>query len=161
MTGAPHVVYTQTMDDNFLKSALREEARLVRRLAAVRALIADYRGEPQVTVERVHSGEPLRETARHYVAPRRVPPSKASQVTKIAEDLLTSLNRRAKSAEIFNQVKLMGVELQGVNPESVVSSYLSSSDKFDNVRGEGYGLKIWNIGRNVDEAPPREPEEAS
>lgn len=147
------------MDDDFLELALREEARLVRRLAAVRAVIADYRGgdsggPPTVTNAVVR--RPVRAVGRTTRAE-----SKAATVIRIAEEFLSTARRRAPSAEIYREIAGRGIEIPGQNPESVVSSYLSSSPKFDNVRGQGYGLTAWNTHPKADEASTSEPMEAS
>jgi hypothetical protein len=69
--------------------------------------------------------------------------STAAQVVKVAEEFLVKLGRRAPSSEIAEEVRRHGIELRGAKPTGVVSSYLSSSDLFDNVKGEGYGLTKW------------------
>jgi hypothetical protein len=147
------------MGDDFLDSALREEARLVRRLAVVRAVIADYRGSDgggRTTVSNAPVRPPVQSVRR---SPRSE--SKAATVVRIAEEFLSSARRRASSAEIYREIAERGTVIPGQKPDSVVSSYLSSSPKFDNVRGQGYGLTAWNITSNIDEAPTSEPMEAS
>jgi hypothetical protein len=133
------------MEDNFLESALREEARLVRRLAVVRAVIADYRGSgsgepPTVTDAKVRP--PIQVVSRATRAE-----SQAARVLRIAEEFLSTARRRAPSAEIYSEIAGRGIVIPGHKPDSVVASYLSSSPKFDNVRGQGYGLSIWNSAR--------------
>jgi hypothetical protein len=133
------------MEDNFLESALREEARLVRRLAVVRAVIADYRGSDsggQSTVTNAMVRPPVQAVSRATRAE-----SQSATVVRIAEEFLSTARRRAPSAEIYSEIAGRGIVIPGQKPDSVVSSYLSSSPKFDNVRGQGYGLSIWNSAR--------------
>jgi hypothetical protein len=145
------------MEDDFIESALREEARLKRRLAAVQALIADYRTDglrdrpSDVGDVRVQT-QVRQRTARTN--------SKAAAVMRIAEEYLLTTHKRAPSTELYEEIKRHGVEIPGQKPEGVVASYLSNSDKFDNVRGQGYGLTIWK-NLNLDEAPSISTEEAS
>jgi hypothetical protein len=139
------------MDDDFLESARREEARLVRRLAAVRALIADYRG----VAGNPRSGDDISSQAPPRTRTPR-PESMASQTLRIAEQFLERIGRRAQSGEIYGEMKRHGVEIQGNSPESVVSSYLSNSNKFNNVRGRGYGLSVWEGHENRTAAPTDE-----
>jgi hypothetical protein len=138
------------MVDEFIESALKEEARLARRLAAVRALIADYGGatagdsSPPTTAATLRARTPRAE-------------SMASKVVGFAEEYLKTVHKRARSKEIYEEIRRLGTEIIATNPEAIVASYLSSSDKFDNVRGQGYGLTEWN----THEAPSAEVEEAS
>jgi hypothetical protein len=147
------------MGDDFLDSAIREEARLLRRLAAVRAVIADYRG--------IDSGNPATATDA-VVRPRIEAPSRttraesqAATVIRIAEEFLSTARRRAPSSEIYSEIAGRGIVIPGQKPDSVVSSYLSSSPKFDNVRGQGYGLTIWNSERPQLADPHKENEPIS
>ena len=137
------------MSDDFLNSALREEARLVRHLAAVRAVIADYRSESAQ-----HVGNQSKAANNAPAKPRVArQESMASQVIRISEEFLGRIERRARSTEIYSEMKQLGVEIDATNPAAVVSSYLSSSVKFDNVRGQGYGLTAWSARHQTDEAP--------
>lgn len=147
------------MIDDFLDSALREEARLVRRLAAVRAVIADYRGESIVAGDGARDEHNAPTTPPKPRVPRQE--SVASQVIKVSEEFLTKVGRRAQSAEIYGEMRRLGMEIHATNPAAIVSSYLSSSPKFDNIRGQGYGLATWNVHPDTDEAPASEPEGAS
>jgi hypothetical protein len=148
------------MDDDFLASALKEEARLVRRLAAVRTVIADYRegdsGPLTAIIANATVKPPIQATIR---TPRSE--SQAATVVRIAEEFLSTARRRAPSSEIYGEIVGRGITIPGQKPDSVVSSYLSNSPKFDNVRGQGYGLTAWNAATRINEASPREPGEAS
>ena len=143
-------------DIDFLDSARREEARLVRRLAAIRTLIADYSGaEP---LPRHGLGVIGASDNRQPAVPTqtRQPRSNSngSEIGRIAEAFLTAKGARADSTEITEEVLCQGVPVGGVNKGKVVSSYLSSSDKFDNIRGQGYGLRIWSQNQTHKENEP-------
>lgn len=147
------------MSEDFLDSALREEARLVRRLASVRSVIADYRGEKgEMTTTVTITNAVVKPTQTASRTTRAE--SQAATVLRIAEEFLSTARRRAPSAEIYKEIAGRGIVIPGQKPESVVSSYLSNSPKFDNVRGKGYGLTAWNTS-NIHEAFPSEPEKAS
>lgn len=132
----------------FLKAALEEEQRLLaelqsnptfQRLEIVRGAIRAYEAfpaSPVLDALNVHVAQ------THERKPREG--SKAAQVIEAAEQFLTRLGHRAPSSEIAAEVRRRGIALAGVKPDAVVASYLSSSDKFDNVKGKGYGLVVWN-----------------
>ncbi len=83
------------------------------------------------------------------MAPRARSTSNAAVVCKIAEDFLRQHGRRAESSVIWEQVKRQNVDIAGEKPVSVVASYLSNSRIFDNVRGQGYGLREWNSTKTL------------
>jgi hypothetical protein len=68
--------------------------------------------------------------------------SLASTIRDIAAAHLRHKMARAKSSEIYQAVSDAGITVPGQKPVSVVSSYLSGSDLFDNT-AEGYGLTEW------------------
>jgi hypothetical protein len=145
------------MSEDFLDSALKEEARLVRRLASVRSVIADYRGGESEGAATATNAVVKRQTASRATRAE----SQAATVLRIAEEFLSTARRRAPSAEIYMEITGRGIVIPGQKPESVVSSYLSNSPKFDNVRGKGYGLREWSEVQDghdlskTDEAPAR------
>lgn len=63
-------------------------------------------------------------------------------ISQTAEYLRTT-NRRATSGEIAKVLAERGVDVGGAVPAKTLASYLTHSDLFDNVQGEGYGLKEW------------------
>jgi hypothetical protein len=132
------------MEDEFIESALREETRLKRRLLAVQAVIANYREDNRQTPPDDVSSHPPSGPLRTRTSRSQ---SNASSVIRIAEEHLMQVQRRAPSTELYDEIKRRGIEIPGQNPTGIVASYLSNSDKFDNVRGQGYGLAIWNSAR--------------
>jgi hypothetical protein len=80
--------------------------------------------------------------------------SLSSTVLDMAENFLRNRGSRAPSGEIFEYIEANGIEVPGQKPVSVVASYLSNSTRFDNVRGQGYGLPEWS--QSETEAPNSE-----
>ena len=72
----------------------------------------------------------------------------AALVQEAAADFLKTIGRRAQTPEIAAEITRRGI--RAGKPENItatVSSYLSSAKgRFDNVRGEGYGLVEWLSG---------------
>jgi hypothetical protein len=111
-----------------------------RRMTAIEGLLADYTSEA-TNPEAVMS---VRGTLK---APRAG--TIAASVIDIAERYLDSKGTRAQSPEIAAAVQREGVMTDAPNVVSAVSSYLSTTkDRFDHVKGEGYGLVRWH------QAPP-------
>lgn len=80
--------------------------------------------------------------------------SVSATVIEASEAFLRKIRRRAMTSEILSAIEIMGVTVPGKTPGATLSSYLSTSTLFDNVRGEGYGLTEWNQHRVLnDEAP--------
>ena len=137
---------------DILAAAREEERRLLaelnanptfQRLELIRAVIQSYQAAaiPR-TIADVPPGFRKREPRQNSVA---------AQVVRVAEAFLSNLGRRATSTEIALEVSRHGIELKGMKAPAMVASYLSSSDRFDNVKGQGYGLA------NRDQsAPPTE-----
>ena len=143
----------------FLESLLAEQTRLrgeiearllERRLEAVTAIIALY--------------QPGNEEARpipSWASPPKAPAqnrqkSVATAIGDAAEEYLRKVRRRAQTRELVAEVRRLGIR-DGGDDEMIatVSSYLSADkDRFDNVRGEGYGLKEWTKPPQSDWPPP-------
>jgi hypothetical protein len=73
--------------------------------------------------------------------------TEAAQVVEGAKGYLSSLGERATSTRIYGALAYKGVKIGGKEGDgpSRVSAYLSAAkDTFDNVRGQGYGLREWN-----------------
>lgn len=130
---------------DILQAARQEEERLLdelrpfpqfRKLEAVRALIATYlEGSPP---------KPLQAAPANATQKRRSSIPLSAAVVHAARMYLEAAARRAESAEIAEAVQRAGVEIDSSRGASIVSSYLSQSPVFDNVRGQGYGLSEWS-----------------
>jgi hypothetical protein len=150
-------------DDPFLRALQTERSKLLKELAAsaiyrrlkvVEAAMEIY----QAPTEWVADAE--REINRQIAMKTPRSGTVASSVIDIAERYLRSIGRRAQTPAIAVEVQKAGILVEAANVIATVSSYLSSAkDKFDNVRGEGYGLVEW-LGvspqqmRDVGALPP-------
>jgi hypothetical protein len=144
------------MENEMLRAAKAEEQRLEEllsqdptflRLEAVRRIIALY-GTGSETTQTIG---PTKER-------RSRKGSLASAIREIGATHLRNKKARAKSSEIYQAVLDAGITVPGQKPVSVVSSYLSGSDMFDNT-DEGYGLTEWSASgeaRSESEAPNSE-----
>jgi hypothetical protein len=141
-----------TMSADLLSAAKAEEQRLLRelqatalfrRLEAVRALLVEYEATPVRT--------PSSEPRQRRQNPRE--PSMTTQVIAVAQDHLRQIQRRAQSLEILQVAQERGIEVKGTKPTTVVASILSHCDLFDNVRGQGYGLKEWSADQGAKPEP--------
>jgi hypothetical protein len=130
------------MEDDILRAATAEAERLevllhdqplYQRLQAVRRIIDLYQ-------------EPLPMAS---IAPQTPPSIKrrgsraGSQAEAIREgtaQFLRQKGARATSGEIYEALRLEGINVVGKKPSAVVASYLSHSDMFD-CTSEGYGLR--------------------
>jgi hypothetical protein len=132
------------MEENTLKAAQAEAESLrariaqtpdARRLAVLERFISEYRSiEP---VQRVVA-EVFQSRLKYGRAG-----SASAIVIEGAESYLKKIKRRAMSGEIATELQQRGIKIPGQNAMAAVSSYLSTSELFDNVKGEGYGLKEW------------------
>jgi hypothetical protein len=132
------------MTDQLLKAAETEAVQLraelekipvYQRLKTVEKFISDYTSLRLVPVQ------PLQGNISK-VAKYGRQGSVSANVLEAAEAYLESINRRAMSSEIYEAIKSK-VTVPGKTPTSTLSSYLSTSDLFDNVKGKGYGLSVW------------------
>jgi hypothetical protein len=74
-------------------------------------------------------------------------PKQGSQQEAIltgAVKYLRMKNERAQSGDILKALTDQGVVVGGQKPSATLSSYLSHSSLFDNIRGQGYGLVEWS-----------------
>jgi hypothetical protein len=145
------------MSADLLNAARAEEQRLLkeleatalfRRLQAVRAVLAEYETAPERSAA---SPRARRQTVRE--------PSLTTQIIVTAEDYLRQIQRRAQSLEILQVAQQRGIEVKGNKPTTVVASILSHCDTFDNVRGEGYGLREWSAGTAESGGPTDESDD--
>lgn len=162
-------------DDKMLEFAEAEVRRLraelektaaYKRLKAAENLIAAYRGNPEVEVEAARLTADLKAKAASLSAQaeealaRAVEPitethrTKTAQVEAAAAEYLTRKGRRATSGELLPVVQAKGIHVAGQIPSKTISSYLSTSKKFDNVPAfGGYGLVEWNGRRTAPTEP--------
>ena len=71
--------------------------------------------------------------------------SKSAVIVRATETFLKQRRKRAQSSEIVQALQEAGIDLPEEKPSAFVSSYLSTSPLFDNVKGEGYGLVEWQV----------------
>jgi hypothetical protein len=71
--------------------------------------------------------------------------SKAAVIVRASESFLKQRRKRAQSSEIVQGLQDAGIGLPEEKASAFVSSYLSTSALFDNVKGEGYGLVEWQV----------------
>jgi hypothetical protein len=76
--------------------------------------------------------------------------SMASVVVQASEGFLKKLARRAQSSDIVAALLEAGIDLPAEKASAYVSSYLSTSPLFDNVKGEGYGLVEWQTQNKLE-----------
>lgn len=173
--------------NEILAPLLAEEARLdaelqgmpaFRQLEAVRvsirALRTAYEGSDLISRPAADAGKvAASRTASSQSDARRGrrPGSITGRITQYAEEAMRTLGRRMTSGEVFALIIDKGVQVNGVNPQKVVSSILSHEPQFDNKfddRGQGYGLKEWSVSAEMREgyrpddvgASHSEPQEA-
>ncbi len=121
---------------------LRDNSSDFRKYIALRELLAAYGDSLEdeikvaVIVASPRNGDSNASKSR--------PGSKASLVEAAAERWFSRVQRRAQSLEIMRALEAEGLEFKGEKPTAALASILSHSDRFDNVRGEGYGLRAWS-----------------
>jgi hypothetical protein len=144
---------------DFLEAARAEERRLLaeleatpayKRLKAVRATLDAYTGEFAVTsgsmtiaVAPSLEGDKGDDRDLATPNPERQPQSKRAIWLTGATNYLREKGARATSGELVAVLTSRGIDLGGKNAAWKLSSILSGSPLFDNVRGEGYGLTEW------------------
>lgn len=139
------------MDDPILIAAESDAAGIRKKLAdnpdfcrlqVLEKFIQDYRSLPVVSRSPVAPLAGNIEKSKKYGRQGSV----SANVIEATEAYLQKINRRAMSGEIYEAIKSK-VNVPGLTPTSTLSSYLSTSDLFDNVKGQGYGLSIWKTSR--------------
>jgi|SRR3954454_8313718 hypothetical protein len=134
------------MPDTLLDLARQEaeelEARIAamplgRRLAAVRELIRVY-SEP------ARARATLDESSTNLLIDAIARRTKTAEIIDAGVDFLRRRSSRATSTEIAEELVARGLTWGGDNSPQHLSSYLSTSDRFDNDRTKGgYGLIEW------------------
>jgi hypothetical protein len=140
-----------------------EKTPAYKRLKAAEGLIATYRGNPEVESPQAAPAEKIKLSDRverivddMIVQPHR---TKTAQVEAAAAEYLTQKGRRATSGELLPSIVAKGIVVTGKTPSKTLSSYLSTSKRFDNIPGfGGYGLVEWNGRRTAPAAAQAEPE---
>jgi hypothetical protein len=147
-----------TKQVDFLEAARAEERRLLaeleaipayKRLKAVRATLDAYTGEFAVTGGSMTTNvaaAPSRKDGKDdldLAIPNRQPQSKRALWLDSATNYLREKGTRATSGELVAALTSRGIDIGGKNTAWKLSSILSGSPLFDNVRGEGYGLTEW------------------
>jgi hypothetical protein len=149
------------MENDILRSAKAEEQRLLaiirehpifQRLEAIRRVISLY--ESPVVPLRPDAPPPLAPEGRRGTRAG----SQAEAIRQAAIAYLREKGERASSSELYAALSLKGVVVVGKKPNAVVASYLSHSDKFTAVRGEGYGLPEWDNPQNPESEAPNSSE---
>lgn len=154
-------------DDPMLKALEAEERKLMaeleqtpafRRLKLAQTMIAEYRNNPAARpadttqpataqVPQMTRGEALSRAMEPMIQAHR---TKTAQVEAAAVEYLTQKGRRATSGEILPAVVSKGIAVTGKTPSKTISSYLSTSKRFDNHPAlGGYGLVEWNGRRTA------------
>lgn len=154
------------MSDDLLGIAKQEAERLrdelarnvtFQKLQQVQKLIDLYeRIDPQPVIETVlaaKASQPPRSRSNGKAAPKR---TKTAMILEAATEYLRRKGGRAMSSEILVALLEQGFDISGKRPSTAVASYLTNSGLFDNVPGEGYGIK-----GQKDKAPPEDSESAS
>jgi hypothetical protein len=134
---------------DFLEAAKAEERRLLaelhatpayRRLEAIRATLNAYKDDLGLASTNPAKAEP----GLTATTPAQQPTSKRSIWLNGATNYLRQKGARATSGELVQALISRGIDLGSeTNPAWKLSSILSGSPLFDNVRGEGYGLTEW------------------
>lgn len=142
--------------DYLIEAAKAEERKLLAKLSAIRNLLTAYEldgnSDHKILVrDDTNENVATRASSISDVAKSRVirNAKKADSLTSRAEAAaiayLKDKGTRAQSHEILKAVISQGVEFAMKNPVATLSSILSNSPEFDNVRGvgKGYGLAEW------------------
>jgi hypothetical protein len=141
------------MADQLLEAAQRETAEVLPKLRKD-ALFRRYELAQRVIKELMEIGGATTVDTVVVTSGALVPPSqnrplqqrghsRTGAVLAAAAAYLQSTGRRAQSPELLEQMRGRGIEFPGGAAVETLSSILSASKLFDNVRGQGYGLAEW------------------
>lgn len=122
----------------------------------VEALIAMFDGNeaagaPPLALSRPESVAPAGKRKRR-AAVRHHAGSMAARIAAGARIHLEAKGARAQTSEIYKALIAQGIEVSGKDPLKTTASYLSHSKHFNNVPGQGYGLKEWPTDANPAKA---------
>ena len=79
--------------------------------------------------------------------------SKVAAVNKVVSEHFSKTGQRASSGELLPIVQAAGVKMSGAVPAKTLSSFLTNSKSFNNVKGLGYGLVEWGNGPGPNARP--------
>jgi len=147
------------MADEVLEVLDREESRLLGLLARVQAAKSAYLGEqPEVTI---FSNTMAAPSNQRMSSPR----GRRKEIEDTVANYLAGKGERATSGELYDVVVRAGIDIGGTAPSKALASTLSTSARFNNVKGSGYGLSEWADGpgpkAEKKEAPTEESASAS
>jgi hypothetical protein len=114
-----------------LEAALSEHP-IYLRLQAVRRIIDLYEERPRISAEPFQVAPQIKRRGSRAG-------SQAAAIRDGAAQYLREKGTRASSGEIYEALRLRGVNIVGQKPSAVVASYLSHSDMFD-CTSDGYGV---------------------
>jgi hypothetical protein len=92
---------------------------------------------------RIASGAEFTPPKPRRIVRAHIPGSLSSQVVEFSDRYLREKGARAESPEIVAAMRAAGMDIN----VDAVSSSLSHSGAFDNVRGQGYGLAEWSASK--------------
>jgi hypothetical protein len=157
------------MADNILEIAKQEAERLklvlsknedFQKLQIVQRLIDTYENID----EKRTSGLPSIPTPvakpsslRALLNAQQARQTKVFEVNKIVAEYLKKTGVRASSGDLLPVVLDAGVDMPGQVPAKTLSSFLSTSKHFNNVKGLGYGLVEWGDSPGPNAVPGSEP----
>ncbi|PDS78511.1 hypothetical protein [Rhizobium sp. L43] len=142
------------MPNDLLAHVYREREKLQAELARVPAwqklqqlqkLIATYEAFEDVEEKPRASSEipPSNANVVVNVQPQSRAGSKTALVNEVISRHLLDSGHRASSGDLLPIVQAAGIEIGGSIPAKTLSSFLTSSKLFNNVKGFGYGLVEW------------------
>jgi len=156
------------MADEIVETLEREEAKLLDRLARIQAAKAAYLGTPvsvSLASRAIHHVAPHSLVGQAVIGKLTVSRGRRKEIEDTVANYLDGKGARAPSGELYDVVVRAGIDIGGATPSKSLASTLSTSDRFNNIKGLGYGLAEWGESpgpkAQKDEAPTSVPEGAS
>jgi hypothetical protein len=134
------------MSNDVLVVAYRERARLQAELSAlpawhklqqVQKLISTYEAIEGVSDNAKPAASKPFSLSTHRKG------SKVAMVDEIISRYLEKTGKRASSGDLLPIVQEAGIGMTGKVPAKTLSSFLTTSQRFNNLKGFGYGLAEW------------------
>jgi hypothetical protein len=125
---------------DLLAAAEREEKELQHKLAAVRALIAAYRGQREPSPQQ----QTVQSAPQHRSVRQRNSNSDTHELLEKARSYLLQHAARISAKPLLEKIAPERAA-QGLTAINAFSSAMSRSPLFDAVRGQGYGLVEWSM----------------